>query len=214
MNSDSSSAIRALVPDDSSLHGATQSSNRRLSVASEQRLNGVSDPVLDEPSNRLIYLDEDAMRLIGLRLLNDRDGFVTLSNTAQIYNAKLGAINDANAIDAVFFAQRIWNMPNNETLMDIPPLPSITSSHELYPGVVIRARAFLRAKEDLRPGRLTLTRGNERLHVEMSNRGVLSVNRTFLCGRALYVVGQLRRLKPLSLAAAAVLLAQNPTKNR
>jgi hypothetical protein len=79
----------------------------------------------------------------------------------------------------------------------------------LYPGAVIRVRAFLRAKEDLRPGRLTLTSTeNERLHVEMANRGVLSINRTFLCDRVLYVVGQLRRLRPtLSVMAAAVLLA-------
>lgn len=217
MNSDSSSAVSRLLPDNSSLAGASQSPNKRLSVAPERPRNGVEHLVSNKPSNRLIYLDEDAMRLIGLRLLNDRDCFTALKQTAKTLNANLTAINDATAIDAIFFAHCIWDIPNNQTLMDIPPLRSTTSSDELYPGVVIRARAFLRAKEDLRPERLTLTRGGVRFHVEMSNHGVLSANKTYLCERALYalyVVGQLRKLKPyLCLTAAAVLLAPQPTKN-
>lgn len=215
MTSDSPSGLANLLAADSSVDSKAQPSSVDLTKSADERRSGVSGLVLNEPSNRLIYLDEEMMRQIGLRLLNDPNGFVKLSERAENDHVKLEAVNDARALDAVYFARRIWYIPNNETLMDIPPLRPAASPGELYPGAVVRARAFLKVKEDLRPGRLTLTRGNERIYVEMSNRGVLSINRSFLCERVLYVVGQLRRLKPLSVEAAAILLAQQRTaKNR
>jgi hypothetical protein len=213
MNSNNSTAVRNLVPEDSSLDGTQQPASTNPIVAPEQRYHGVSDPVANRPSNRLIYLDEAVMRSIRSRLINDSNQFVKLRESSTTDHVKLDVINDATAIDAAFFARRIWRALNSEALMDIPPLDSTASPNELYPGAVIRARGFLRTKEDLRPGRLTLTTlGKERFHVEMANRGVLSINRTYLNGRVLYVVGQLHRLKPLSIVAAAVLLAPLPTR--
>lgn len=215
MISHSIPAVRNLVPEDSSHDGAEQSTNINQAIASRQEQYGVSDPVADYPSNRLIYIDESLMRSISLRLINDPGQFARLKGRAANDNVSLKFINDANAINVVYFAQRIWYVPPSETLMDIPPLDPATSRGELYPGVVVRIRAFLRVKEDLRPGRLRLTSNeNERLYVEMANHGVLSINRMFLCNRVLYVVGQLHRIRPLSVLAAAVLLAPLPMKNR
>lgn len=215
MISDNFTAVRRLVVDDSPLDDARQPPSINPDIAHKQRHDGVSDPVPNHPSNRLIYLDEDVMRSISSRLINDPNQFVKLSESSTSDNVKLEFANDACTLDAAYFARRIWRAPNSETLMDIPPLNSTTSPNELYPGAVIRARAFLRAKEDLRPGRLTLTTlENERLHVEMANRGVLSINRTYLHDHVLYVVGQLHRLKPLSMTAAAVLLPPLPRKSR
>ena len=148
------------------------------------------------------------MRSVSMRLINDPRLFVKLSERSKNDHVQLGNINDAGAVDAVYFAQRIWPLPGTETLIDIPPLCKEAASREWYPGAVVRVKAFLRAKEDLRPGRLTLTAfGNLRIHVELANRGTLSVNGAFLNRRALFVIGELRRLNPLSVAAAAVQLA-------
>jgi hypothetical protein len=216
MNSDSSTGVRELVEDDAPPDGAKQQLPIiDLEIASKQHHDGVSDPVPNRPSNRLIYLDEDVMRSISSRLINDPNQFAKLSESSKNDNVKLEFVNDASTLDAAYFARRIWRAPANETLMDIPPLDSTTSPSELYPGAVIRARAFLRSREDLRPGRLTLTTlGNERLHVVMANRGVLSINKTYLHDHVLYVVGQLHRLRPLSITAAAVLLPPLPRRNR
>ena len=146
------------------------------------------------------------MHVIGLQLISDPYQYMELKNLPNNEYMQVGSLLDAQLINASYFARRIWELPANETLMDIPPL----LRDELYPGVMIRARARVKSTQDLRPDRLTLTNvqggGMERLHVLIRNRGALSINRSFLVKQVLYVVGQLCRLDPLSLTAAAILL--------
>ena len=150
------------------------------------------------------------MRAIGLQLISDLDQYRVLQNLPNNEYMQLKSLFDAQLINAAYFARHIWELPANETLMDIPPL----LRDELYPGVMVRARALVKSRQDLRPDRLTLTNvqsaGMERIHVVITDRGALSVNRSFLVGQVLYVVGQLCRLDPLSLTAAAILLGPRP----
>jgi len=209
MASGESLAIRNLAADDSAADRDNNPSGASQAMCQKEVGNGVSgliEEIEEMPSNRLIYLDEDVMRSVSARLLNDPRLFPRLKGRAGNDNVRLTVINDSNSIDPVYFAQSIWHVPHNETIIDIPPLDEATPP-DLYPGAVIRVRAHLRVKDDLRPERMTLTGpGKERIHIEMAKRGVLSINRIFLDSRALYAVGQLRRLNPLSIAAAAILL--------
>ena len=147
------------------------------------------------------------MRAIGLQLISDPYQYMELKNLPNNEYMQLDSLLDAQLINAAYFARRIWELPTNETLMDIPPL----LRDELYPGVMVRARALVKSRQDLRPDRLTLTNvqggGMERIHMLITDRGALSVNRSFLVTQVLYVVGQLCKLDPLSLTAAAILLA-------
>jgi hypothetical protein len=208
MTSESPNAVGEIIPDD--LPDDVDSQPGRINEESDRRKDspGVVGPLAEDPSNRLIYLDEDVMRVVSMRLVNDPRLFVKLRERSKNDNVKLLVINDADAVDAVYFAQRIWHLPVSETLIDIPSLNGEAASTDPYPGAVVRVKAFLRAKGDLLPGRLTLTGfGNLRIRVELAHRGTLSINSAFLSGRALFVVGELRRLNPLSVAAAAVHLA-------
>jgi hypothetical protein len=160
----------------------------------------------ESPCGRLLYLDEYAIQVVGSRLMNDPEQFTSLKAMASNFNVKLDVINDASAIDASYFAHSIWSAYCNDTLVDIPSFSGMPIPGELYPGAVVRVRAFLENKEDLRPERMTLTAPGVRIHVEMTKRGILSANKSYLLGRGLYVVGQLKRLRPLSVVGAAVLL--------
>lgn len=207
MDNDTSSAIRDLVAEEAPPSPDDSGGIKPPTVLDEEP-KGVRGLMADRPSNRIIYLDEQAMRSISCRLVNDSRQFSTLSGMRANDHVRLEVINDANDIDPVYFALRIWHVPPSETVIDIPPLDASDRPYELYPGAIVRVRAFLNAK-DLRPDRLTLTcGGNVRVHAELENRGVLSINRTFLNNRALYVVGQLRRLTPLVLTTAAILLSE------
>lgn len=205
MDSGDSPAVLNLEPADQPVNGTSQSDSERPAGVAQEYMAGVSDPVSVMPSNRLIYLDEGSMHVIGLQLISDPYQYMELKNLPNNEYMQVGSLLDAQLINASYFARRIWELPANETLMDIPPL----LRDELYPGVMIRARARVKSTQDLRPDRLTLTNvqggGMERLHVLIRNRGALSINRSFLVKQVLYVVGQLCRLDPLSLTAAAIL---------
>jgi hypothetical protein len=199
MSSDSYSAIRGWHEDIPAPSRDGDSRAANLEAGSQGDPVGVV--ISEYPSARVIYLDEDIMHSVSSRLLSDRDQFPRLKHIAKGDSVRLDVLNDASAIDAIYFAQRIWLVPRSEVLIEIPPLDG------LYPGAAVRVRGFLRTKKDLLPDRLTLvSEGKFRVRVEMANRGVLSANGSFLDGRGLFVVGQLRRVNPLSLAAGAILL--------
>jgi hypothetical protein len=207
MNGDASPAFRNLERQDRSVNAAREPANGSLKTVNHRHASGVSIPAPIHPSNRIIYLDEESMRTIGLQLVSDLDQFNELSTMPNNDYLQLKSIFDAQMLNAAYFARRIWDVSANETLVDIPPL----LRDKLYPGVMVRLRALVKSREDLRPDRLTLTNmggeATERIHVLITNRGTISANRSFLAGQVLCVVGQLRKLDPLSLAAAAVLLA-------
>ncbi len=207
MDRGDSPAVLNLKPEDQPANGTSQSASDSPAGVTQEYASRVSDPVSVMPSNRLIYLDEGSMRAIGLQLISDPYQYMELKNLPNNEYMQLDSLLDAQLINAAYFARRIWELPTNETLMDIPPL----LRDELYPGVMVRARALVKSRQDLRPDRLTLTNvqggGMERIHMLITDRGALSVNRSFLVTQVLYVVGQLCKLDPLSLTAAAILLA-------
>jgi hypothetical protein len=208
MTSESPKAVGEIIPADLPADSESQPGGINQEPDRQEDSPRLIGPLAEDPSNRLIYLDEDVMRVISMRLVNDPRLFVKLRERSGNDHVQLGVINDAGAVGAVYFAQRIWHLPVSETLIDIPSLNGEAASTDPYPGAVVRVKAFLRAKGDLLPGRLTLTAfGNLRIRVELAHRGTLSSNSAFLSGRALFVVGELRRLNPLSVAAAAVHLA-------
>jgi hypothetical protein len=206
MDSDDSRAFHNLEREYQSVNVAGQPDSDLQTVTGPGE-PGVSVPVPVYPSNRIVYLDEESMRTIGLQLVSDLDKYNELTNLPNNEYLQLKSIFDAQMINAAYFARRIWDISANEILVDIPPL----LRDKLYPGVMVRLRALVKSRQDLRPDRLTLTHmggeANERIHVMIANRGTLSANRSFLEGQILCVVGQLSRLDPLSLTAAAVLLA-------
>jgi hypothetical protein len=210
MDSHNPQAFRHLEPDGAAVNSEMHSAETSPATVSEQGSKGFAHLIADNPSRRLIYLDEDVMRAIGLQVISDPLQFNSLKVRSANDNVALSSINDARTISAVYFAQIIWYIPPNETLIDFPPLDQKTiSGDELYPGAVVRTRAVVESKQDVRPERLTLTAQGKRIHVTITNRGALSVNRSFLFKRVLYVAGYLSRLNPLSLTAAAILLERD-----
>lgn len=214
MNSDSPLAVRDLTAEDTSTDETWRSSTTSLEKTVKPCSGRIPRIIPETPSSRLVYLDEAAMRAIGFRLINDPILFARLNEKAGNDHVKLEVINDAESIDVVYFAQHIWDIKpeeTGETLLDIPALnPEESSCDELYPGAIIRARGFVNSKQDLRPDRLSLTTNEDgdRILVAIASRSALSVHRRFLEGRVLFIVGQLCKLNPLSLLAAAILLAR------
>ena len=189
---------------------------KRPAPVSEQTSRAVANLFQEGPSSRLIYLDEDAMHAIASEALNDPLQLMQLQNLLGVEREKvdIGTINNAQMVNAAYFAQKIWLLPASEALIDIPPRPhkSATVSRELYPGAMVRVRAVVKSGQDLRSDRVTLTtvQGERelRIHLTITNYGALTLNRKFMIGRPLYVVGRLSKLSPPSVIAAAVLLAQ------
>jgi hypothetical protein len=214
MDSNDSPGVLNLEPEDQLVSDASQPASKSPEADDQRYVSGVSVPVPQTPSNRLIYLDEDSMHAIGLRLISDPYQYMVLQNLPNNEYMQLKSLFDAQLINAAYFARRIWELPANEALMDIPPL----LRDELYPGVMVRARALVKSRQDLRPDRLTLTNVQsgemERIHVMIPDRGALSINRSFLVGQVLFVVGMLCRLDPLSLTAAAILLAPHSKEQK
>jgi hypothetical protein len=206
MNGDASPAFRNLEPEDQPVNVARQPANGSLKTATHRREPGVSVPAPIHPSNRIIYLDEESMRTIGLQLVSDLDKFNELTNLPNNEYLQLDSIFDAQMLNAAYFARRIWDISAGETLVDIPPL----LPDKLYPGVMVRLRALVKSRQDLRPDLLRLTNigseAIEHIRVMITNPGTLSANRSFLEGQVLCVVGQLRKVDPLALTAGAVLL--------
>jgi hypothetical protein len=162
------------------------------------------------------------MHAIASQALNDPQQLTQLQNLLGVEKERvdIGTINNAQMVNAAYFAQKIWLLPASEALIDIPPRPrkNVTFGNELYPGAMVRIRAIVKSAQDLRPDRVTLTTVQDerevRIHVTVTNHRVLTLNRKFMVGRALYVVGRLGRLNPPSVIAAAVLLAQPIKKLR
>jgi hypothetical protein len=201
-------------PDDSEAQAASKSP----APVPEQTSRAVVNLFKQEPSSRLIYLDEGALHAIALEVLNDPLQLGNLQNLLGGDKVDISSINNAQVVNAAYFARHIWRLPANEALIDIPPRPdrNVTSCNERYPGAMVRVRAIVKSAQDLRPDRVTLTsmQGERevRIHVTTTHDRALSLNRKFMVKRGLYVVGRLSKLSPPSVVAAAVLLAPSSSR--
>lgn len=187
-----------------------EQASRSAPAAQGSKNNGaaVRNLAIEAPTGRIVYLDEQLMRQIALRLANDPECFQRLSTGAKsITPVTIKTVPDAVAADPVFYAKVVWTLPSTNTLLSFGMPQSGRPVFEPYPQAVVRIRCSIPPTGNFTAERFTcVTSRGERVTVLMGAETGLSANRSFLRQQTLFVVGTLRKVANATVSAGAVLI--------